>query len=96
MSIYDVTNTDLRDLNYNLQIDKLMNTAVSSDKIKPRKIESPFTVEMIKEYKKELNKPYTVFDAHKVKHEFKYHPASTTSIRCLRRSTCCIRTKEYR
>ena len=71
-------NQDLKDLNYQLQIDKILNEASQSDKSVARRIKSVVTDEMIKEYKDELNKPVIVTDDHGVEHSYKYHPASTT------------------
>ena len=43
-----VNNLEFRDLNYLLQIDKILNTSLSTYKVKPRNIKSPFSEEMIK------------------------------------------------
>lgn len=73
-----LANEDLKELNYLLQIDKILNEASQNDKSVGRRIKSVVTEEMIKEYKDELNKPVIVTDDHGVEHSYKYHPASTT------------------
>lgn len=80
MSDENIGNLDLRDLNYSLQIDKILNSSLRTDNVKPRKIKSPFSEEMVKEYRDELNKPIEITDAHGVKHQYKYHPASTIPV----------------
>ena len=70
-------NKSLRDLNYQLQMDKILGEALQADDSKPRRIVSHVTEEMIKEYKDEANKPILITDDHGVKHSYKYHPAST-------------------
>ena len=67
-----ITDNELKRYTYGVQLSKIMSNAVSSDKVAPRKIASPFSEEMIKDYKDELNKPVIVEGK-----EYKYHPAST-------------------
>ena len=76
MSIEDIENLGLRDLNYSLQIDKILNSSLGTSNVKPRKIKSPFSEEMVKEYRDELNKPIIITDAGGVEHSYKYHPAT--------------------
>ena len=75
-----VNNLEFRDLNYLLQIDKILNTSLSTYKVKPRNIKSPFSEEMIKEYREEAKKPILVTDIHGVQKEYKYHPATVEPI----------------
>ena len=67
-----ITDNELKRYTYGVQLSKIMSNVVSSDKSQPRKIASPFSEEMIKDYKDELNKPVIVEGK-----EYKYHPAST-------------------
>ena len=68
----------LKEFNYQLQIDKILNEAAKTDKTKPRRIASVVTEEMIKEYKDEINKPVVIRDPLTgVESSYKYHPAST-------------------
>jgi len=80
MSIEKITSNDLKDLNIGLQIDKILNTQLQTYKTKPRKIESPFGEEMVKEYKNELNKPVIITDSFGNEQSFKYHPASSIPV----------------
>ena len=75
-----VNNLEFRDLNYLLQIDKILNTSLSTYKVKPRNIKSPFSEEMIKKYRDEAKKPILVTDIHGVQKEYKYHPATVEPI----------------
>ena len=75
-----VNNLEFRDLNYLLQIDKILNTSLSTYKVKPRNIKSPFSEEMIKEYRDEANKPILVTDASGVQRQYKYHPATVEPV----------------
>ena len=70
-------NMDLKNLNYKLQMSKMLGEAMQSDNSIPKKVTSHVTDEMIKEYKDELNKPIVVTDEHGNEHSYKYHPAST-------------------
>ena len=80
MSIEDIENLGLRDLNYSLQIDKILNSSLGTSNVKPRKIKSPFSEEMVKEYRDELSKPIIITDAAGVEHSYKYHPATTIPV----------------
>ena len=73
-------NLEFRDLNYLLQIDKILNTSLSTYKVKPRKIKSPFSEEMVKEYIDEANKPITITDSFGVQKQYKYHPATVEPV----------------
>jgi hypothetical protein len=75
-----VNNLEFRDLNYLLQIDKILNTSLSTYKVKPRNIKSPFSEAMVKEYRDEANKPISITDAFGVRKEYKYHPATAEPV----------------
>ena len=68
----EITRIELKRYSYGIQLDKIMNNAMKTDKIEARKLSTPFTEEMIKEYRQEQNTPIVVEGK-----TYKYHPAST-------------------
>ena len=75
-----INSLEFRDLNYLLQIDKILNTSLQTYKVKPRQIKSPFSEEMVKEYRDEANKPIVITDNFGVQRQYKYHPATVEPI----------------